>query len=95
MALYSSKTVVLILSNKTTNGYLFLDVYGELEVDDYVVRKNVQVWKVKFPDKQIYKTIKGWKNVNIGLGALIPLAHDIPYVVNWPNCIFFFNSGID
>ena len=53
MALYSYKTVVLILSNKTTNGYLFLDVYGELEVDDYVVRKSAQVWKIKFPDKQI------------------------------------------
>lgn len=94
MALYSYKTVVLILSNKTTNGYLFLDVCGVLEVDDYVVRKNAQVWKVKFPDKQIYKTIKGWKNLNIWLGAL-PLAHDIPYAVNWPNCIFFFNSGIN
>ena len=53
MALYSYKTVVLILSNKTTNGYLFLDVCEVLEVDEYVVRKNAQVWKVKFPDKQI------------------------------------------
>lgn len=43
MALFCYKSVVPLLSNKTTNGYLFLDVSGELEVDDYVVRKNAQV----------------------------------------------------